>query len=499
MAKKKVIVIGAGPGGLTAAMLLSSKGYDVEVFEKQPYVGGRNAAIEFDGFTFDLGPTFLMMKYILEEMFEIAGRNVYDYLEIKSLDPLYRLVYGDNGREFFPTADKTSMKEQMNRLFPGNYKGYLDFMRYEGDKTDRFVPCLQVPYSSAKDLLTKQFMQAVPIIDAHENLIRHLGRFFNNNDLKLAFTFQAKYLGMSPWKCPGTFGMISYIEHSGGIHHPIGGLNKISHAMAKVVEEEGGTIHLNTGVRQLVIRGGKAVGVELDRGEDVRADYIVVNADFGYAMTNLIPQGVIKKWTPAKLKKKGVSCSGFLLYLGVDKVYEDIHHHNIVFSPDYRKNAREIAEKLVLSEDPSIYIQNASVTDPTVAPKGHSTIHILVPIANNRSGINWEAEKERYREKILDLAETRGGLTDLRKHIVAERMITPADFEREKFVFDGAIFNLAHTMDQMLLFRPHNEFEEIGNCFLVGGGTHPGSGLPSIYESARISAGLIMKRDAWYL
>jgi phytoene desaturase len=500
MAKKKVVVIGAGPGGLTAAMLLASKGYDVEVFERQPVVGGRNAAIELaGGFTFDLGPTFLMMKHILEEMFALAGRNVYDYLEIRSIDPLYRLVFGDTGRVFCPTADRNSMKEQMNRLFPGSYKGYLEFLKYEGDKTNRLVPCLQMPYASSKDLLTWQFAQAVPVLDAHESLIGHLGRFFKHDDLKLAFTFQAKYLGMSPWKCPGTFGIISYIEHSGGIHHPIGGLNKISAAMAKVVAEEGGEIHLDRPVREIVIRGGKAVGVELEGGENVRADVVVINADFGHAMTHLVPPGTLKKWTPAKLKRKGLSCSGFLLYLGLDTVYRDIPHHSIVFAPDYRRNVREIAETLVLSEDPSVYIQNASVTDPTLAPPGCSTIYLLVPIANNRSGIDWEAEKGRYREKVLDIVETRGGLTDLRKHIVAETMMTPADFERDKAVFDGAIFNLAHSIDQMLLFRPHNEFEEIGNCYLVGGGTHPGSGLPTIYESARISAGLIMKHDAWYL
>jgi phytoene desaturase len=497
MSKKKVVIIGAGPGGLTAAMLLSSKGYDVEVFEKQDYLGGRNSSIELGDFTFDMGPTFLMMKDILEEMFELAGRNVYDYLQIKSIDPLYRLVYGD-GKVFSPTHDRNSMKEQIAQHFPGDYKGYQKYLDYEAGKYDKLIPCLQVPYNSMADFLKPRFIKALPIIDAHRSLFDHLGRYFQHDDLKLAFTFQAKYLGMSPWKCPATFSIISFIEHTGGIHHPIGGLNKISHAMAKVVDEEGGKIHLGRGVKQVTIRGGRAVGIELDSGEDVPADYVVINADFGYAMSNLIPPGYLKKWTPANLKKKGVSCSGYLLYLGVDKLY-DIPHHNVIFSHDYKGNVREIADDLVLSEDPSIYIQNASTTDPTLAPEGQSTIYILVPITNNRSGVDWDAEKARYREKVLDIAESRGGLTDLRKHIVAETMLTPKDFEEKKMVYDGAIFNLAHTIDQMLVWRPHNEFEEIERCYLVGGGTHPGSGLPTIYESARISAGIIMKRDAWYL
>lgn len=500
MAKKKIVVIGAGPGGLTAAMLLTSHGYDVEVFEKQPVVGGRNAAIELDGgFTFDLGPTFLVMKHMLEEVFQLTGRSLSDELEIASIDPLYRVVFGDPDRVFDPTADRARMKEQMNRLFPASYEGYLDFMRYEGDKANRLVRCLRVPYGSPRDLLRWPLAEALPVLDAHVSLIGHLGRFFKHPELQLAFALQAKHLGMSPWKCPGTFGIISYAEHAGGIHHPIGGLNRISHAMARVVEEEGGTIHLGTPVRQIVIRGGKAVGVELEGGEGVRADVVVINADFGHAMTHLVPPGTLKKWTPARLKRSRFSCSGFLLYLGVDTVYRDIPHHSIVLAPDYRKNVREIVETLALSEDPSVYIQNASVTDPTLAPEGGSAIYLLVPVANNRSGIDWEAVKWRYREKVLDIVETRGGLADLRKHIVAETMITPADFEADRAVFDGAIFNLAHSIDQMLLFRPHNEFEEIGNCYLVGGGTHPGGGLPTIYESARLAAGLILKRDAWYL
>lgn len=499
MPKKKVAVIGAGPGGLTASMLLASKGYDVEVFEKQRYLGGRNAAIELEGgYRFDLGPTFLMMKFILEDMFELAGRSVYDYLNIRSIDPLYRLKYSDK-YEFFPTADRQNLKEQMERLFPGSFEGYQRYMRYEEHKFKRLIPCLQVPYGSPKDFLSLNLARSLPFLDAHKSLYSHLGKFFDNDDLRMAFTFQAKYLGMSPWSCPGTFSIISYIEHSAGIHHPIGGLNRISHAMAKVLEEEGGKLHLGQGVKQVTIRGGRAVGIELENGDDVPADYVVMNADFGHAMKHLIPPGTLKKWTPEKLKRSGVSCSGFMLYLGVDKVYEDVPHHNILFCSDYKKNVTEIAEDLVLSENPSVYVQNASVTDDTLAPEGCSTIYVLVPIANNRSGVNWSSIKDEYREKILDIIETRGGLTDIREHIVTETMLTPTDFEQEKLVFDGAIFNLAHTVDQMLYMRPHNEFEEIANLYLVGGGTHPGSGLPTIYESGRISAGLILKRDAWYL
>ncbi len=495
---KKVVVVGAGPGGLTAAMLLARHGCEVHVYEKHARVGGRNTAILAGDYRFDLGPTFLMMKYILEEVFELAGRRVDDYLDIRSIDPLYRLRYAD-GREFFPTLDKNAMREQIARLFPGDTAGFDRFMKYEKTKLAHLAPCLQMPYSKPQHLLRPGLIKALPYLDAHKSLYRHLSQYFSDPDLRLAFTFQAKYLGMSPWQCPATFSMISYMEHSDGIHHPIGGLNQISTAMAKVVEEHGGRIHLETPVDQVLVQNGTARGLRLANGDEVSADYVVLNADFGYAMQKLLPPGSIRKWAPDKLEKKGISCSTYMLYLGVDRKYDHLPHHNILFAENYKKNVDEIAAQQVISEDPSVYVQNASVTDPTLAPEGHSTIYILVPTANNRSGIDWVEARKHYRDQALRIAEERGGFTDLRQHIVVEREITPAQFESDINVYRGAVFNLAHSFDQMLLFRPHNEFEEVRRCYLVGGGTHPGSGLPTIYESGRISAGLILKRDAWFM
>jgi len=497
MSAKRVVVIGAGPGGLTAAMILASKGYKVTVYEKQDRVGGRNAALKLGDFTFDTGPTFLMMLDILEEAFRHAGREMGDYLDVRRVDPMYRLLFGD-GRTFLPTSDERSMREQIDRLFPGNWDGYQRFMRYEARKYKRIAPCLRVPYDKLSHYTRPRFLKALPVLDAHTNLHRHLGRYFSEEELKLAFTFQAKYLGMSPWNCPATFSIISHVEHAGGIHHPIGGLNKISEAMAKVVQEAGGSIELSTPVQEVLVRAGRAIGVRLEDGREELADYVVLNADFGKAMGGVVRREDLCRWTPDKLERKGISCSTFMIYLGLDKLY-DIPHHTIVFAKDYEKNVREIADDLVLSEDPSVYIQNASVTDPTLAPEGKSTLYLLVPIANNRSGIDWESVKQRYRDKVLDIVEQRAGLPGLRDHIEVERVITPTEWESDYDVYRGAVFNLAHTIDQMLYFRPHNRFEEFDNCYLVGGGTHPGSGLPTIYQSGLISAGMILKRDAWYL
>ena len=492
----KVVVIGAGPGGVTAGMILSSKGYDVEVYEKEDCVGGRNQSIDIDGYTFELGPTFLMMPDILKEMFEISGRDVHDYMNLMEVDPLYRVVFGD-GREFLPSHQEPQRtKEQLQRLFPEDADGFDKFMERESTKYDRLMPCLQVPYESYFDLFSTDILHALPYLDAHKSMLEHMGRYFDAQELKIAFTFQSKYLGMSPWECPGIFSLIPYAEHGMGIWHPEGGLNQISKAMAEVMEEEGGRIHLSEPVDQLMMENGTVEGVQLEGGEQVDADRVIINADFGVAMQNLVPEGELDKWTPEQLEDTEYSCSTFMLYLGMDRIYPDVPHHNILLSSDYKKNVDQISQLKELPEDPAIYMQNACVTDPGLAPEGKSTIYILAPVPNNRSGIDWDEVKEDYRETVLDLVEDRGDVENIRENINVERMVTPADWERMG-IFEGATFNMAHSVSQMLMFRPHNRFEELEDCYLVGGGTHPGSGLPTVFESARISSGLILQEDGF--
>jgi phytoene desaturase len=491
--RKTVAVIGAGPGGLTAAMLLAKYGYKVTVYERKANVGGRNGAIRMNGFTFDIGPTFLLMASFLRQAFAMTGRRLNDYLDLKPIDPLYKLSYAD-GREFSPTHDRASMKEQIERLFPGQNAGYERFMSDEGLKAARLNDVIRLPYSSLTAFFRPQVLAALPHLDAHRVLWNYLGRYFKPRDLRAAFTFQAKYLGMSPWQAPATFSMLSFMEHHEGIFHPIGGLNAISLAMAKVIREEGGEVRLSTPIQRIRVEGKRATGVELESGEFVPADRVVLNADFAYAMNNLVDPENLSRWNPKRISKKGFSCSTFMLYLGVDKLY-DLPHHNIYFAADYEQNVREVASAPAPSADPSFYVHNPSRLDPTMAPAGMSALYILVPVPNNRSGINWAEEGPRYRKKVLDLLETRAKLTDLRKHIVAERMITPADWANDMCIYEGATFNLAHNFGQMLCWRPHNQFEDINDCYLVGGGTHPGSGLPTIYESGRISAMLLAAHD----
>jgi phytoene desaturase len=492
--KKRVIVIGAGPGGLAATLLLAAKGYRVTVFEKKDYIGGRNSPIKLGEFTFDMGPTFFLMKNVLEDIFASAGRSLHEYLEIKELDPMYRLLFSGD-RTLLLSRDKEKMRQSLESFSPGSYQGYLRYLEKEKKKFDKLIPCLQMPYGKITDFFKKQLITSIPYLDAHTSIYNVLSRYFDNDDTRIAFTFQAKYIGMSPWEAPGTFSIISYIEHGGGIFHVMGGLNNLSKAMEKAALEEKTEIHTGTPVKKIIVENRTAVGVELEDGSIEKADYVIVNADFAHAMTHIVEPGDLRKWTADKLESRRYSCSTFMLYLGIKKVFDQIPHHNIIFSDDYRKYVEDMTTEMTVSDDISFYVQNASVTDPSLAPEGKSTIYVLVPVPNNKSGIDWESRKSDFRKRILDLLENRAGFHDIRRHIEQEKIMTPLDWENEIDVYKGATFNLAHNVGQMLYFRPHNRFEEFENCYLVGGGTHPGSGLPTIYESGRITADLIFEKD----
>ncbi len=487
---KRILVVGAGPGGLTAAMILGKRGYEVEVFEKAPQVGGRNARISLGDFHFDVGPTFLMMKQVLDQVFAEAGVDSDKALDYTRLDPLYRLQYDDRVVE--PRSNPEDMKREIGRVFPGREATYDAFLKREGIRFDRLLPCLQNPYSTLGSLFSADLFKAVPHLAAGKSLYQLLNGYFTDPKLTLSFTFQAKYLGMSPWECPALFAIIPYIEHHFGIYHVRGGLNRISEKMAGTAQSHGVKLHLNRPVRQLVLEGRKVMGVTLEDGETVRGDAVIVNADFAHAMTHLVPSDTLRKYSPDKLAKKRFSCSTFMLYLGVDKRY-DSPHHLIVFAKDYRKNVAEVFGGGRLSEDFSMYIHNPSVTDPTLAPEGQSAIYVLVPAPNLRSDVDWAEEAPRLRERVIEAMETRAGMTDLRQHIVAEKMVTPRNWEDDFNVHVGATFNLAHNFGQILYFRPHNQFEELDQCYLVGGGTHPGSGLPTIYQSGLIAADMISR------
>ncbi len=489
--KKTILIVGAGPGGLVAGMLLSFYGFKVKIFEKESIPGGRNGFLQLGDYKFDIGPTFFMMDKILREIFSITGRNLEDYVQMTRLSPMYRLYFEDKFIDAYDEKEK--MKADLKRLFPGEEDGLDKFLIKEKNRLEKLFPILKTDNNNILDALKPKFLSALPSFAIGSSLYGVMGKYFKSEFAKLSFTFQSKYLGMSPWECPGAFAMVPYIEHADGVYHVQGGLSQTAQAMADVIKEQGGEVFYNKKVKQLVLENKKVVGVEFEDGQKEMADEVVVNADFSYMAKNLIPKGILKKWSPEKLKKKKYSCSIFMMYLGINKKLP-LNHHNIVFAKEYRKNVEQMFNGILTEKDFSFYLRDATKIDSTLAPVGKTALYVLIPAPNNRANINWEEKKQVIRDQVFDLMEKRLKLGDLRKNIEVEKIITPDDWEEYFNVDLGAVFNLGHNLGQMLWFRPHNRFEELKNLYLVGGGTHPGSGLPTIYQSGKIVADLINKK-----
>lgn len=485
MRRQRVVVIGAGPGGLAAALQLTHAGAEVTVLEARDQVGGRCATMRADGFSFDTGPTFYLYPRILREIFQSIGRDIDREIPMKRLDPQYTISFGEGGK-LDCTPDLEKMDRQIANLSPGDVGAVHRYIHHNRVKLERFRPILESPFNSMLDLLRPSLLAAAPFVKPWKSLGDDLGSYFKDPRLVIAFSFQAKYLGMSPFRCPSLFSILSFLEYEYGVFHPYGGCGRVSERMAEIAEEMGCDIRISEPVRKLEFSGKKVTGVVTDQ-KTYEADAIVINADFAHAMQSLVPANLRSRWSDKNIAKKQYSCSTFMMYLGVEGTYPEQQHHTIHISRDYLGNLREIEKEKILPTDPSIYIQNPCITDPSLAPSGKSSVYVLVPVPHLSPNTPWDAkQKAFYREVTLKRMEELG-YADIRKRIVYEKVVTPADWRDDFFVYRGATFNLAHNLGQMLHLRPHNKFEELDGVYLVGGGTHPGSGLPVIYESSRIT------------
>jgi phytoene desaturase len=485
---KQVVIVGAGPGGLASAMLLAGAVAKVTVLERLPQVGGRTSVFEREGFRFDLGPTFFLYPLALERIFAAVGRDLHREVELVQLDPQYSLVFGAGGR-LRCTHDLPRMERELAALDPEDSRSLRRFLDDNRTRLQDFRPILESPFNGWRDLLRWPVLRLLPQLRPWLSLDGELRRYFRDPRVRLAFSFQSKYLGMSPFQCPGLFSILSFLEYEHGVHHPVGGCGALSEAMARVARSLGVDIHLGEEVRQVLFRGQRAVGVRTARGA-YKADALVINADFAHAMRRLVPDELRRRWTDARIATRRFSCSTFMMYLGMEGRFDHLDHHTIYLSADYVRNLEDITNRHVLSEDPSFYVQNACVSDPGLAPPGCSTLYVLAPVTHQHPNVCWEQERARFRALLLKQLE-KVGIEDAGRRIRCERIVTPADWEHGYAIHRGATFNLAHTLGQMLHLRPHNRFEDLESVYLVGGGTHPGSGLPVIFESARITARLL--------
>jgi phytoene desaturase len=407
------------------------------------------------------------------------------------LDPQYRVLFGTEGGQIDCTPNLEQMAREVGKLNPADGANVARFIQDNRIKLERFRPALESPFLGWKDLISWSLVKLLPILRPWASVDDELQRYFSDPRVRLAFTFQSKYLGMSPFNCPSLFSILSYLEYDFGVWHPTGGCSAVSEVMGRIASELGVEIHLEEPVTKLEFQGRKVTALQTEQGR-YEADATIINADFCQAMKKLVPNELRRRWTDQKIAKKRFSCSTFMMYLGIDGQFDHLPHHTIYTSGNYLGNLDDIENRKVLSEDPSFYIQNACITDPSMAPEGQSTLYILAPVPHRTSNIHWRDETPQFRARILEQLG-KVGVHDLDKRIRFEKIITTENWEHDYEVFNGATFNLAHNLKQMLHLRPRNRFEDLERVYLVGGGTHPGSGLPVIYESARITSRLLLQ------
>ena len=476
-------------------MLAAAAGADVTVFERHPEVGGRSGTIEartaHGSFHFDIGPTFFLYPTILAEIFSRAGYRLEDHVELIRLATHYDLLFEDGPRLRIP-SDLAGLQREIARISPEDAAQVPAFVAENRRKFQRFRSVLSQEFNGPQSLLSAGMLKALPLLRPLSTVDRDLGRHFADPRVRLAFSFQSKYLGMSPYRCPSLFTILAFMEHEFGIYHPRGGTGAVTRAMADVARRMGVRFRLGEPVRALTFDGRRATGVTTDAGQ-TRADAVVVNADFARAMTKLVPNDRRRRWSDRALARKKYSCSAFMLYLGLEGSLDETAHHTIFLSHDFRANFREIEEAAAPPREPSFYMQNACLTDPALAPPGHSTLYVLIPVGHRREAdpIVWNDALRAHYRGIAMQRLAKAGIRDLESRIRFEKIVTPDEWEDDLDVHRGAVFNLSHNIGQMLHWRPHNRFEDFDGVYIVGGGTHPGSGLPVIFEGARISMRLL--------
>jgi phytoene desaturase len=482
--KPRALVVGAGVGGLAAAARLAHQGFDVQLFEKTEGPGGRCNRLQVDGFTWDIGPTIVLMPEVFEETFAALGRRLEDYLTLLRCDPNYRIHYRDGSAITF-TSELCAMGRELERIEPGSYARYLAFLAQGRTQYRTSLDHLVGRnYSGLSDYFAPSVLRRIFQVRAHRRMYSDVSRFFADDRLRAAMTFQTMYLGVSPFASPAVYGLLPFTELGVGVWFPKGGLYAIPQALERVAREEGVRLHYGTPIQRILTEGGRAVGVQLEDGRVEKAELVVCNADLPYAYEKLLDPAATK---PPKLDKLRYTSSGYMLYLGMRRRYPELLHHNVVFGRDYQGSFDDIFERFRVPEDPSFYVNAPAHTDPSLAPPGKDSLYVLVPVPHQHPNVDWKVEGPRVRAKVFQrLAEL--GFPDLERDIEVERVFTPDDWAGTFNLARGSAFGLAQNFFQIGPFRPANQDAKVKNLFFVGASTQPGTGLPTVLISARLAA-----------
>jgi phytoene desaturase len=491
---KKIIVIGSGFGGLAAAIRLAAKGHAVEIFEKRDKLGGRAYVYEINGFKFDSGPTVITAPFMFDDLFEAAGRRRQDYVTFVPCDPYYR-IYNHEGRHFDYNGDEAFILSQIEKWSPADKEDYLKFMGTTKAIFEKgFVELADKPFLSFWDML--KVAPDLIKLQSYLSVYQYASKFIKDEFLRRCFSFHPLLVGGNPFDSSSIYAMIHYLEREWGIHYALGGTGAIVEAMGRLFDELGGKVHLNAEVAEILANNRRVTGIRLADGTIHRADDIVSNADVAFTYRNLIPDRHRRKYTNRKIEKMKYSMSLFVIYFGTKRRYTDtgLAHHNIILGERYKSLLNDIFHKKILAEDFSLYLHMPTLTDPSMAPKGHEAFYVLSPVPHLSANIDWTTAAKPYRDTIIQFLEDKY-LPDLQENIVAEHYIDPLHFQGTLNSYLGSAFSVQPILTQSAWFRPHNQSEDFENLYFVGAGTHPGAGLPGVLSSAKIAEDLICLND----
>jgi phytoene desaturase len=485
MKPKSVIVIGAGIGGITAAIHLARHGIKVTVLEKNPRPGGRCDRFSRDGHHFDTGPTLMVMPLIYEAEFNALGTSMHEILDLQRVDPTYHLVF-DNGSQLALTSDMNSMQEQLETFEHGSFQGLLRYME-EGHRhyhvgVEKLV---NRDFRTASEFFSLKHLPLLYQLKPLANHYKNMAAYFDDPRLKAAFTFQDVYMGLSPFEAPATFSMMPYTELAHGVWYPKGGMYSIVQALMQLARHEGVEFEFDASVARIDVRANQAQGVGLADGRRFAADAILANADLPYVYKNLLPQDRQAR----QLERKRFSCSVISFFWGVDKTYQQLPPHTLFLAEDYRENFQSIIQDLDLPTNPSLYIHAPSRLDASMAPKGQDTLIGIVPVGHMSDGGDqkWATVRDQARQHIFRRLRTLG-ITDLEEHIKFEVNYTPLSWRKRYNLMKGSTHGLCHNLSQLGYFRPSNKHSLYQNLYFVGASTHPGTGVPTAMVSGRLAA-----------
>jgi phytoene desaturase len=485
-------VIGSGFGGLAAAIRLQNAGVQTTLFEKRDQPGGRAYVYHQDGFTFDAGPTVITAPQCLEELFELSGRKLSDYVELLPVQPFYQLCWGDGDR-FDYDGDLQSTFQQIHSRSPVDVEGYQKFLEYSKAVFNAgYTELVHVPFLDFKTML-----RAAPDLvklKAYRSVYSQVSRFIQDPKLREAFSFHSLLVGGNPFETSSIYTLIHYLERNWGVFFPRGGTGALIAALVRLFEDLGGTIRLNTPIEEIRVQDGKIRGITTAQGEE-DFDLVVSNADVMHTYSKLLKQTERGPKMARSLSKKRWSMSLFLIYFGTKRKYADVAHHSVLFGPRYRGLLDDIFHQGKLAEDMSLYLHAPTRTDPSLAPDGHEAFYVLSPVphlglSDQAGGIDWKKEGPRYADRILERLEATL-LPDLRAQIVTQRIFTPEDFQSELNAHWGSAFSLEPILTQSAYFRTHNRDAKISGLYFVGAGTHPGAGVPGVVNSAKATYSVI--------